>query len=168
MSFQGNINNHKVADISIEDYIRNKELKLGLDSYNKILVELKEKKEISEEDFFYLKDNANTEEKKERIDKYYSDKEKTMNKLDINIGVWQEVKANNNFKKNKAFNEEYMIQTSYETEKGKPFTPINIPLAKNRNLKDSIEMLKELDIQNSKKKWSKHIRILRKIIELNK
>ena len=165
MSFQGNINNHKVADISIEDYIRNKELKLGLDSYNKILVELKEKKEISEEDFFYLKDNANTEEKKERIDKYYSDKEKTMNKLDINIGVWQEVKANNNFKKNKAFNEEYMIQTSYETEKGKPFNPINIPLDKSRKLESTIELLIGL---NADKKWSKHIRILRKIIELNK
>ena len=49
MSFQGNINNHKVADISIDDYIRNKDLKLGVDAYTKILIELKERKEINEE-----------------------------------------------------------------------------------------------------------------------
>ena len=95
-------------------------------------------------------------------------KRKTIESLDINIGFWQEVKSIKAFKGCDSFNSEYMIQTSYETEKGKPFTPINIPLAKNRNLKDSIEILKELDVQNSKKKWSKHIRILRKIIELNK
>ena len=168
MSFQGNINNHKVADISIDDYIRNKDLKLGVDAYTKILIELKERKEINEDDYLYLKSNATEKEKKEKIDQYYNQKRKTIESLDINIGFWQEVKAIKAFKEYDNFNNEYMIQTSYETEKGKPFTPINIPLAKNRNLKDSIEILKELDVQNSKKKWSKHIRILRKIIELNK
>lgn len=168
MSFQGNINNHKVADISIDDYIRNKDLKLGVDAYTKILIELKERKEINEDDYLYLKSSATEKEKKEKIDQYYNQKRKTIESLDINIGFWQEVKSIKAFKGCDSFNSEYMIQTSYETEKGKPFTPINIPLAKNRNLKDSIEMLKELDIQNSKKKWSKHIRILRKIIELNK
>ena len=66
MSFQGNINNHKVADISIDDYIRNKDLKLGVDAYTKILIELKERKEINEDDYLYLKSNATEKEKNNR------------------------------------------------------------------------------------------------------
>lgn len=165
MSFQGNINNHKEAGITIEDYIRNKELKLGIDSYSKILVELKEKKEITEEEFFYYKNSASEEEKKKKIDSYYIGKEKTMKKLDIKIGVWQEVQANKTFKNNEAFNKEYMIQTSYEVEEGRPFRPINIPLVESRNLEESLEYLKKLDDQ---KTWGLRIRILKKIIELNK
>lgn len=165
MSFQGNINNHKEAGIAIEDYIRNKELKLGIDSYSKILIELREKKEITDEDFFYYKNNASNEEKRKKIDSYYIGKEKTMKKLDIKIGVWQEVQANKIFKGHEGFSSEYMIQTSYEAEEGKPFKPINIPLVESRNLEETLEYLGNLKEQ---KAWGLRIRILKKIIELNK
>ncbi len=165
MSFQGNINNHKVADISIDDYIRNKELKLGIDAYTKILVELKEKKEISEDEFFYYKEGASEEEKKTKVDKYYNDKEKTMRKFDINIGAWEKVQASKYYKEFGVFSEEYMIQTSYEVREGKPLKPTNIPLAKSLDLKETIKLLKEL---KEPKGWAIHIRILKKIIELNK